>query len=128
MFGLKKPNKKVNKITNPTLRVVQADTFRLSKLDLLIYCEYRCINYSRVYNYYCMLKSSLITAFVVFCAFLLIPKPAFAYLDPGSGSYLIQIIIASVAGGGVLVKTQWRNIKKIFTKKGKSKETKSDEK
>jgi len=40
-----------------------------------------------------------------------------AYLDPGSGSLLIQLIIAAVLGLGVLVRSQWSRIKKLFGKK-----------
>lgn len=31
------------------------------------------------------------------------PKQALAYLDPGTGSYIIQIVIASLAGGVYLI-------------------------
>lgn len=36
---------------------------------------------------------------------------AHAYLDPGAGSYALQIIIASLLGGAFFLKTQWRRIK-----------------
>ncbi|MDB5200146.1 MAG: hypothetical protein JWO92_2109 [Chitinophagaceae bacterium] len=39
------------------------------------------------------------------------------YVDPGSGSYLIQIIIAGVLGAVFYIKTFWYKIKSIFTKK-----------
>ena len=37
------------------------------------------------------------------------------YLDPGSGSMLIQIIIAAVLGTGVAIRVFWKNIKDFFT-------------
>jgi hypothetical protein len=37
-----------------------------------------------------------------------------AYLDPGSGSFLIQLAIAALIGGAVLVRSQWSRIKKWF--------------
>ena len=41
------------------------------------------------------------------------------YLDPGSGSMLIQIIIAAVLGAGIAIRVFWKNIKAFFTgKKG----------
>jgi hypothetical protein len=44
-----------------------------------------------------------------------------AYLDPGSGSFLIQILLASLLGLGYLVKVYWKKItdffRKIFSKK-----------
>ena len=38
------------------------------------------------------------------------------YLDPGSGSILIQLIIASALGAALIVKTSWSRIKKFFHK------------
>ena len=37
-----------------------------------------------------------------------------AYLDPGSGSVLLQLILAALLGGGFLIKTYWRKITNIF--------------
>lgn len=46
-----------------------------------------------------------------------------AYIDPGSGSMVIQIIIATALGGIVAIKMFWQNIlrfiKKIFHIKNK---------
>jgi hypothetical protein len=39
-----------------------------------------------------------------------------AYLDPGSGSFLIQILIAVLLGLGVAVRASWGKIKKLFGK------------
>jgi hypothetical protein len=44
------------------------------------------------------------------------------YLDPGSGSFLIQLLIASLAGIGVAVYTSWNKIKGWFGIKSKPKE------
>ncbi len=46
------------------------------------------------------------------------------YLDPGSGSFLVQLLIAGIAGAGLIVATSWRRIKSFFTR---SKTTKEDE-
>ncbi len=42
-------------------------------------------------------------------------KPAL-YLDPGSGSFILQVLLAALLGGGFAIKTYWKNIKRIFTK------------
>ena len=42
-------------------------------------------------------------------------KSAHAYLDPGSGSYIIQLIIAGGVGALFTVKTFWLQIKNFFT-------------
>jgi hypothetical protein len=50
--------------------------------------------------------------------FSLITKPNL-YLDPGSGSLLIQLILGTVLGLGVLVRVYWKNIKS-FISRGKA--------
>jgi hypothetical protein len=42
-------------------------------------------------------------------------KTAYAYLDPGSGSYIIQFIIAGFVGGLFAIKTFWLQIKTFIT-------------
>ena len=42
---------------------------------------------------------------------LLCEKRAEAYLDPGSGSYLLQLLVAGLLGGAYGVKCYWRRIK-----------------
>jgi hypothetical protein len=37
-----------------------------------------------------------------------------AYLDPGSGSFLIQIVIAGLVGAAFIIKTYWKKIKGLF--------------
>lgn len=42
--------------------------------------------------------------------------PAHAYIDPGSGSYLIQILAALFLGSLFTIKTFWYRIKNFFSK------------
>jgi hypothetical protein len=37
-----------------------------------------------------------------------------AYLDPGSGSFIIQIVIAALLGGGLMIKAFWHQIVGLF--------------
>lgn len=39
------------------------------------------------------------------------------YIDPGSGSYLIQVIIAAVLGAWFAIKNYWVRVKDFFMKK-----------
>jgi hypothetical protein len=39
-----------------------------------------------------------------------------AYLDPGSGSFLIQILIALAIGSAFAIRTFWGRIKNFFAK------------
>jgi hypothetical protein len=38
----------------------------------------------------------------------------FAYLDPGSGAVIIQMIVGGVAALGVMIKVFWRRIRKLL--------------
>jgi hypothetical protein len=56
--------------------------------------------------------SVLAAVLLVCCVF---PRPAHAYLDAGTGSMILQIILASSAAALFILKTQWRRIKaKLF--------------
>lgn len=41
---------------------------------------------------------------------------AYAYIDPGIGSYIFQLLIAGLVGASFLIKVFWRRIKNIFKK------------
>ena len=42
---------------------------------------------------------------------ILIVKNAFAYIDPGTGSYVIQIVLAVLFGTLFMLKTFWKRVK-----------------
>lgn len=41
---------------------------------------------------------------------------AHAYLDPGAGSYALQIIVASLLGAAFFLKTQWHRVKSFLAR------------
>lgn len=43
-------------------------------------------------------------------------SPAWAYLDPGTGSMILQLLIASIAGALVVIKMYWYKLKKFFSR------------
>jgi hypothetical protein len=47
---------------------------------------------------------------LAFTLLLVVMGRADAYLDPGTGSFLIQLLIAGVLGAGFAVKMFWRRI------------------
>lgn len=53
--------------------------------------------------------------------FVLSTKAAHAYLDPGTGSFILQVVAAGALGGLFALKTFWRQIidffQRIFSKK-----------
>jgi len=49
------------------------------------------------------------------------------YLDPGSGSFLIQLLIAAAAGAGIVIASQWARIKRWLGRKKPSTDESEDE-
>ena len=47
----------------------------------------------------------------------LMAADAHAYLDPGTGSMLLQVAIAGLIGAAVFFRAFWARIKSIFTSK-----------
>ncbi len=50
------------------------------------------------------------------------PQPLAAYIDPGSGSYLLQILVAGLLGASFAVKRFWGNIVAVFRRSESSDE------
>jgi hypothetical protein len=67
------------------------------------------------------LKTFIIT--VGFC--IAIAQPAYAYLDPGSGSMILQLLLGGVAGAAVVIKLYWRRFLSLLGA-GKDKKTESE--
>jgi hypothetical protein len=55
------------------------------------------------------------------------PLTPLPYLDPGSGSFLIQLLIAALLGVAVAVRASWGKIKGWFGVKPKNDEDDDDE-
>ena len=60
------------------------------------------MNYPRTFS---------LSVFAVLAISVIAASDAHAYLDPGTGSLLIQMLIAGVVGAGVVVKIYWRKIR-----------------
>ena len=63
-----------------------------------------------------MLKKNFIYPLLLF---LLFPSSVYSYFDPGSGSYLVQLIIAFIASCFVFLKNPITFIKHYFKKNKK---------
>ena len=59
------------------------------------------------------MNSSLV-ALALLVAVLSIPSTARAYVDPGTGSYFLQILIAGLLGAAFAVKLYWRKIRRFL--------------
>ena len=57
---------------------------------------------------------------------VILARPA-NYLDPGSGSYLLQLLIASALGAAFAVRLYWTRIKAFFTRRFGSSQEENEE-
>ncbi len=46
--------------------------------------------------------------------YLVFPRDAHAYLDPGTGSYFLQLLLAGLLGTTFMIKTFWAKLKVSF--------------
>jgi flagellar biosynthesis protein FliQ len=62
-----------------------------------------------------MLKNKIfiISSLIVTLNFTLLQN-AFAYLDPGTGSYIFQVLVATFIGALFTIKMYWQKIKNFF--------------
>jgi hypothetical protein len=63
-----------------------------------------------------MTNSKLITIFQLFLInyLVLLVSPAYAYLDPGTGSAILQGVIGALAAIGVVAKLYWHRLMRFF--------------
>ena len=57
--------------------------------------------------------------------FVVAPRDALAYLDPGTGSAIIQMDVAGVMGALFIIKLYWRKLAAFFTGKSDEEEAAS---
>ena len=67
------------------------------------------------------MKKIIITSFIFTVLF---NNNAFAYLDPGTGSIILQSILGAIAAGASYCAIYWQKIKNFFSKKVKKKDDK----
>ncbi len=62
----------------------------------------------------CFIRRSSGTAIFTYLIVLLVAKPAYAYLDPGTGSMILQLLLGGVAGALVIGKLYFGKIRSFF--------------
>lgn len=65
---------------------------------------------------------------LVFAVLMLFIEPAHAYLDPGTGSILLQGLIAAIAGTMVTARLYWGKIKSMFSRNSENDSQQTEEK
>jgi len=61
-------------------------------------------------------RMTIVTMLVLAASFLFLPT-ANAYVDPGSGSFVFQALIAGLLAAGMAIKVFWRRIVGAFSRK-----------
>ena len=61
-----------------------------------------------------MKASNTILFALLFASVLRVDAPAHAYLDPGTGSMLVQLLLGGVAGALVIGKLYWARLTAMF--------------
>tara|TARA_B100000401_G_C52398957_1_gene527885 strand:- start:277 stop:501 length:225 start_codon:yes stop_codon:yes gene_type:complete len=69
-------------------------------------------------------KINSIVFLILFC--LVFSTDAYAYIDPGSGSIILQAIIAAIAGAGTAITIYWKKVKLFFSKIFKKKDNENE--
>ena len=59
---------------------------------------------------------------ILIISFCSLNTNAYAYIDPGTGTIIIQAIVGAIAAGAVTIKIYWYKLKAFFVRK-KDKET-----
>ncbi len=68
-----------------------------------------------------MKNNSILTISLgVFLLGTFVSSEAYAYIDPGSGSMIIQMLIGALVGVGITIKIYWNRLKFKFDEKFKS--------
>jgi|TARA_B110000259_G_scaffold174681_1_gene209239 hypothetical protein len=57
---------------------------------------------------------------IFFLVDIFVYSNAFAYIDPGTGSIILQGLIAGIAAAGATISIYWTKIKSFFSKKKKN--------
>ncbi len=66
---------------------------------------------------YARLGGPLTQATLVVLVILFFERPAAAYLDPGSGSMLLQVLLGGFAALGVVFRLYWGRVTELFSRK-----------
>jgi hypothetical protein len=68
------------------------------------------------------MRMKLLLRFAAFLVLglLLLPVCGYSYIDPGTGSYIIQLLIAAFVGISLSLRIFWKKIKALLPKKEKA--------
>ncbi|MEM3434374.1 MAG: hypothetical protein QXP27_09420 [Candidatus Methanomethyliaceae archaeon] len=56
------------------------------------------------------------TGFLWGLTIILTAMPAHAYIDPGAGSYFLQLLLAGLLGGAFVIKASWKRFTSLISR------------
>lgn len=62
-----------------------------------------------------LMKDPVFITGIVVLYLCVFTAPAYAYLDPGTGSFLFQLLVGAVVGGIFVIKSYWLRLKNWFS-------------
>ena len=62
------------------------------------------------------MNATFVRSLLLAAALAFVPAPAFAYIDPGTGSMLLQSLLAAIAAALVFGRTIWQKVKDLFSR------------
>ncbi len=78
-------------------------------------CQIRSLKQNRTLR---LLTKGLVISGAALTVLVLSTKPVHAYIDPGTGSMIIQAIAAAVLTAGAMLGVFWRSVKNFFMNLG----------
>jgi dolichol kinase len=82
--------------------------------------------YAHKPNWKNVMRKTLALTFAGLLATIFYSAPAYAYLDPGTGSIILQLLLGGVAGGLVIFKLYWARLKSFFVRDPKPQDKSED--
>lgn len=67
-----------------------------------------------------MIKKSIFFTIMLIGSDMLAGRPSHAYIDPGTGSFILQILAAAFFGCLFTIKTFWQKIKNLFSRRSQN--------
>jgi len=62
----------------------------------------------------CLFTQNKMMLVIFTMIYLMLPQIAYSYLDPGTGSYVLQVLLAAFVGVAFTAKIYWAKIKMVF--------------
>ncbi len=54
------------------------------------------------------------TCWVLLASLAVLSRPAHAYIDPGTGSYMLQLLLAGALAAAFILRASWARVKDAF--------------